>query len=262
MRKTIQIILAIYVLGSLYAIGRTFIGLPFIEWFVLIIPVIGFIFAILHATYRLSLKRAVILFSITFLVTLFMETLSVKTGFPFGHYHYTDKLGPLFLGLVPYLIPLTWFMMAYPSYVMAIHIIPSNWSENTRILTMSALGGIILTSWDLVMDPMMVHGQHWIWENGGRYFGIPIQNFFGWWLTAFLVYLSFSYLDRYFSTNTYQQKTGIDFYVVILYAFTGFGSLNGAWHLKYYGPFLFGLVTMTAWVVIAWINMYHSKNTK
>jgi len=261
MRKTIQIILAIYIIGSLYAIGRTLLGLPFIEWFVLILPVIGFLFAILHAIYRMNLKRAAILFVITFFITLFMEALSVKTGFPFGHYHYTEKLGPLFLGLVPYLIPLTWFMMAYPSYVMGSRIIPLNWSRNTRIVSLSALGGVILTSWDLVMDPMMVHGQHWIWENGGLYFGIPLQNFFGWWLTAFLVYLSFSLLDRYISRDVQKQKTDIDIYVVILYGITGLGSLNGAWRLGYFGPFTFGLIAMTSWVIVAWVKMYHSKQS-
>jgi uncharacterized membrane protein len=109
------------------------------------------------------------------------------------------------------------------------------------------------------MDPMMVHGQHWIWENGGLYFGIPLQNFFGWWLTAFLVYLSFSILDRYISQDGQRRKIDIDIYVVVLYAITGLGSLNGAWRLGYIGPFTFGLIAMTTWVIVAWAKMYHSK---
>jgi uncharacterized membrane protein len=34
-------------------------------------------------------------------------------------YHYTDALGPKFLWLVPYLIPVTWFMMSCLSFVIA-----------------------------------------------------------------------------------------------------------------------------------------------
>jgi uncharacterized membrane protein len=40
-------------------------------------------------------------------------------------YHYTALLGPKFLGLVPYLIPAAWFMMNYPSFVIAERLIPS-----------------------------------------------------------------------------------------------------------------------------------------
>ena len=38
------------------------------------------------------------------------EAIGSKTGFPFGAYHYTDRLQPQLLG-VPLLIPLAWLMM-------------------------------------------------------------------------------------------------------------------------------------------------------
>lgn len=44
-----------------------------------------------------------------------------------GTYHYPGMLGPK-LGAVPVLIPLAWFMMIYPSYLISI--VPSNLPEN------------------------------------------------------------------------------------------------------------------------------------
>jgi hypothetical protein len=59
--------------------------------------------ATLHGLRRYSLKEFLIFFVITFIVSNFYENLSILTGFPFGHYHYTDALGPK-LFLVPLLI--------------------------------------------------------------------------------------------------------------------------------------------------------------
>ena len=49
-----------------------------------------------------------------------------------------------------------------------------------------------MVMWDFCMDPVTstIDGD-WIWVNGGYYFGVPIQNYFGWFLTVFLIYQSF-----------------------------------------------------------------------
>jgi uncharacterized membrane protein len=39
-------------------------------------------------------------------------------------YHYTDKLGYKFLELVPLIIPVAWFMLSYPSFIIANRLIP------------------------------------------------------------------------------------------------------------------------------------------
>ena len=46
------------------------------------------------------------------------EAIGSKTGFPFGAYHYTDRLQPQLLG-VPLLIPLAWLMMLPPAWAVA-----------------------------------------------------------------------------------------------------------------------------------------------
>ena len=107
-------------------------------------------------------------------------------------YKYTDKLGVKFLGLVPYLIPIAWFMLSYPSYVIADRLVPSGWKRWQRILAVAVVGGLVMIVWDAVMDPIMVAGGNWVWNIKGAYFGIPPQSFWGWWLTVsttFVLYL-------------------------------------------------------------------------
>jgi putative membrane protein len=53
-----------------------------------------------------------------------------------------------------------------------------------------------MTAWDTVMDPGMAAAGNWVWEKGGSYFGVPVQNYFGWLLTTFLVYWIAGFLWR------------------------------------------------------------------
>ncbi len=57
-------------------------------------------------------------FGLSFVISFIMEELGVRTGLIFGPYHYSDMLGPK-VSNVPVLIPLGWFMMIYPSWVVA-----------------------------------------------------------------------------------------------------------------------------------------------
>src|SRR5882672_1908708 len=55
---------------------------------------------LLHASARYSWREILVYFALGFVVSNAYENLSILTGFPFGHYHYTDALGPK-LFLVP-----------------------------------------------------------------------------------------------------------------------------------------------------------------
>jgi len=103
---------------------------------------------------------------------------------------------------VPYLIPLAWFMMIYPSYVIA-NLVLEGHATGTRagvwrLVRLAAVSAAVMTAWDLVVDPILSgpSARAWIWENGGPYFGIPIQNFLGWLLTTFTVYLAYRAVEQ------------------------------------------------------------------
>lgn len=141
-----------------------------------------------------TLKTILIVVVFTYLA----ELLGSKTGFPFGKYHYTDLLQPQLAG-VPLLIPLAWLMMLPPAWAITAIILgkpptsnrheaaPKNNFRSTLQFTL--LSALALTAWDLFLDPQMVGWGFWVWETPGPYFGIPLSNYLGWILTAFLLTL-------------------------------------------------------------------------
>lgn len=109
-------------------------------------------------------------------LSLLIEAIGTHTGYPFGTYFYTDKLQPQ-LYQVPLLIPLAWFMLLSCAWAVA-------WRWHTRPLIFAIVAGVAVMAWDLFLDPQMVAWGYWVWPNGGSYFGIPLLNFLGWWLTG------------------------------------------------------------------------------
>lgn len=167
------------------------------------------LFSIFHAAYVLGWRHTLLFFGITVAVSWSYEHVGVETGLIYGAYHYTDALG-LKLGHVPIIIPIAWFMMIYPSYIIA-NLIGSGlqmmgeknkYSNNritlVQILWLSFLSAVIMTAWDLVVDPYLSGATEraWIWEAGGQYFGVPLHNFGGWLLTTFTIYFIFRLLSE------------------------------------------------------------------
>ncbi|HEX2914790.1 MAG TPA: carotenoid biosynthesis protein [Chloroflexia bacterium] len=117
-----------------------------------------------------------------------VETIGVKTGFPFGQYEYTDVLSPKLL-VVPVGIMFAWLMMILSSFFTARYIVHRLWPRR-------GLGAIILLSAaltcssDLLMEPVAVHIQgYWTWLENGSYYGVPISNFVAWGVTSLLLAL-------------------------------------------------------------------------
>jgi putative membrane protein len=159
------------------------------------------LFSLTHAWYSIGGRLTLVFFGLSAVIAWAYEQAGVATGLVFGAYHYTDYLGPK-LGNVPYLIPLAWFMMIYPSYVIA-NLVLSGHATGTRagvvwLVRLAAVSALVMTAWDLVVDPILSgpSARAWVWENGGPYFGIPIQNFLGWLLTTFTVYLAYRAIER------------------------------------------------------------------
>lgn len=148
-------------------------------------------FALLHAAASLGVRRATSFFTLAAAISWCFEEIGVATGRIFGPYHYSHMLGAQ-LGYVPILIPLAWFMMIYPSWCVARVLLPSSHAPARRwsiLLAQSFVAAMVITAWDVVMDPGMAKAGNWIWEKGGSYFGVPLQNFAGWLLTTFTIYL-------------------------------------------------------------------------
>ncbi len=63
------------------------------------------LFALVHSCAMDGPRQTAVFFVISALISYVMEEIGVRTGRLFGHYHYSDMLGPK-LGHVPVIIPL------------------------------------------------------------------------------------------------------------------------------------------------------------
>jgi uncharacterized membrane protein len=120
-------------------------------------------------------------------LSLVSELLGTSTGFPFGHYHYLSGLGYKIAGLVPFTIPLSWFYIGFSAYIIARAGLETLAIPQTlKYIGAIGFGSLLLTSWDFVLDPAMSQTTvpFWVWEQPGAFFGMPYQNFAGWFGTG------------------------------------------------------------------------------
>jgi uncharacterized membrane protein len=118
-------------------------------------------------------------FAAVYVISLVAELAGTSWGLPFGDYAYGRGLGAAWLGKVPALIPVSWFLMAVPSYGLARLAFPG------RTGLVLVFGSLILLTWDLVLDPAMSYAtRYWTWAEPGPYYGMPMINLAGWFLTG------------------------------------------------------------------------------
>ena len=252
LRRISIALLVLFALLTIYPIISIAAGVAPFRLLTPVATLAGFTFALLHAGQREGWSRALRLLALVFAVSLLFESVGVATGLVYGPYHYTNKLGPLFLGLVPYLIPVAWFMMSYPSFVIAERLIPASWKRWQRILCVAAVGGLVMTAWDLVMDPIMVAGGHWVWDVNGAYHGIPLQNYWGWWLTVFTTFALYQLAS---GKAVKLPEPGFDRLALVSYLVTALGVVSLSLVTNAGELALIGFFAMLPWVIAGWLKM-------
>ncbi len=113
------------------------------------------------------------------------ESLGLATGFPYGRYTYSDALGPTLLG-VPFLVPLAWLMMAWPSWVLADRL--TRRVDAHRAVARIAVAAGVFAGWDVVLDPQLVQAGYWTWSHPEPGLPgiptVPLTNLAGWLLAG------------------------------------------------------------------------------
>jgi len=177
------------------------VALPVIPGGLNSLIVILLLFSLWHASVALGVRLTLAFVAITTVTSWIFEEIGVATGLVYGSYHYTATLGP-WLGSVPVLIPLAWFMLVYPSYVVA-NLIVDGWPVGTpggrgHLVRLALVGALVMTAWDLVVDPILSGPTvgAWVWERGGPYYGVPVQNYLGWIVTTFTAYVLYRSVER------------------------------------------------------------------
>jgi putative membrane protein len=253
-RKAAYILLLVFAILSLATVGLSFAGVLIPPLVTILLTILAFFFALLHSAARQGWRLTWLLVGATFVVSLVFESVGVATGLIYGPYHYTDKLGPAFLGLVPYLIPLAWFMMMYPAYLIAVRIIPDYWKRWQWALGVAAVGALVMTAWDVAMDPFMSHIGHWVWDVDGAYYGVPLQNYWGWWLTSFVTLGLFVWAGRVKPGPHLRQEAAFDRLAVFSFALNALNSCLTDINLGLNGAALAGLFATLPWIIIGLLS--------
>lgn len=186
-------------------------------------------------------------------LSLGSELLGTSTGFPFGEYRYLSGLGYKVAGLVPFTIPLSWFYLGFCAYILARAGLNTlklpRWAYLSSAI---ALGSLLLTSWDFVLDPAMSQTTvpFWIWEQPGAFFGMPYQNFVGW-LGTGIVFMSVATLFWQKSPVKIAPST-LTFPLVVYLSNLAFATVMSIWS-GFWIPAILGLILGVMPAIVCYI---------
>ena len=157
---------------------------------------LGFLFFILHSIVFLGLFNTLLFFVSSFLISLFLEIIGANKGYIFGKYSYEPQLcpGPL-VGNVPILIAVSWTGIIYMSLNYSFLFLEKNFNELISF-EIILLTSILITILDLVLDPIAVDEGRWKWQSPGKYYGVPVKNFLGWFFNTTIVLLFYKQFSK------------------------------------------------------------------
>ena len=183
------------------------------------------VFALVHGA-RIYGSRGILIFATLCLgVGTLFESVSLRTGFPFGYYRFTDLMGPKLFDL-PILLALAYVGMGYLSWILAVVILDCQNEplSGRKIVLLPLAASFVMTAWDFSMDAVWADIDHaWVWRDGGSYYGVPLSNFFGWFLTVYIFYQLFALYLR--NRGTIRSRTSHWRLAILFYAASAAGNL-------------------------------------
>lgn len=156
---------------------------PF-ESFASLTPLNLIVTAVLLFSFHQTWNSASLLFMVLASVAGFLaEWIGVHTGWIFGDYWYGSTLGWK-LDEIPLLIGINWLILTYCTGVVLHQTALPNYLK-------ALLGASIMVSLDWFIEPVAIQYDFWEWAGGV----IPLSNYIGWFVLAFLLSLCFHYLS-------------------------------------------------------------------
>lgn len=144
---------------------------------------------------------------------------SVHWGVPFGDYYYipATQERELWIAGVPFMDSLSFTFLSYTGFTCAWQIVaawktgpflrhgspaaPALDSRIRRSPEVLALGALITTLLDVIIDPVALMGERWFlgkiygYRYEGFYFGVPLSNFVGWFLVSAAIIALYQVFD-------------------------------------------------------------------
>lgn len=143
--------------------------------------------------------KIIYLLIVTYIISTIAELCSLKSaGGIFGARYSYNLNHKIFsshinlLGIYPIEVSFAWIILKYLSFNLALIITTAFALPNFVFIFLTPL---ILVSLDFILDPFAVNTMKlWKWERGSKYFGIPIQNFVGWYFVGLVSTLLFHFI--------------------------------------------------------------------
>ncbi len=193
--------------------------------------------------------RWLLALAVVYALSFTAEHVGTGYGFPFGPYGYSDLLGPKLGGRVPLLIPLSWFFMALPVWVVSRRARPEN--RLARI----AVGALCLTVWDLALDPAMSFlTPYWTWQRPGPYYGMPWTNLLGWYAVGVVILAALEATAARVTPAALDVRWLAAYYGVVLLMPLGMVAAAGLWPaavLTVAGVVACAVLTRRAWTDVS-----------
>ena len=217
----------------------------------------GFLFFLFHGAIFWGVQNIIQLFLIASIISMLAEIIGSKTGIIFGGiYAYNSNKTPGYiLGGVPILIPIAWFGLIYMALNLSLHLFGVAWFSNVdeSKIRLLYLPGIMLTLLDLVLDPIAVNENRWGWKIPGKYYGVPILNFFGWFIVSTLILIIFSILYVPIDKVTDQYSLIMKFSPGILFIFLHLIAARPCFERKLIIPGTIGVVLFLSYSVLVFL---------
>lgn len=229
----------------------------------IIITLLLFVFTIWHATMKKGWKNALIFLFLSIIISFFAEFIGVNFGSVFGGAYSYSKMFGVTIGNVPVVVILMWASIIYISYMVSEHILNYRfagkfkfWRRLELSFFSSIIAALATVAWDFMLDPIAVINEWWIWNYGGVYFqniagGIPLSNFIGWMIVAFIVVFVFK---LFFETKHAEKETAYDFAPVLIYALLYISTASLSFKTQQPIFALIGFVTMGPFIIISLVR--------
>ena len=139
-----------------------------------------------------------------------IEELSIHTGFPFGHYYYSDALGYK-LDVVPVLLGLNYFwVLILPAFFLANLISQGSFLNSGKswktLLFTSFVASILIAGIDMAVDPLdATKLSEWVWTKNSYtgYYVIPYSNYLGYIITMTPMFFIYGLVERKFGAKPF-----------------------------------------------------------
>lgn len=203
-----------------------------------------------HAISQMGIVRSLLFFIISGAIALIAEHIAIIYQ-PLGAYEFNLK-SSWSIGKVPVMVLIAWCFFIYIGYAVS----NAGWAvwvkkstSTPRPSSMWEVGLLVLmdiwliTSVDLMVDPVQRFEKNWTWVNGGAFFGVPPGNFLGWMAVVGVATLIFRSLQFFYPPKA--RPLSIHYWIpVTTYLLIAFFYLYAA-H-KYFGwPLtIIGMLTM------------------